>query len=250
MLDRSAVAAGVSPAPRRFERLDALRGVAMLWMAAYHFAFDLNFLGWLSTRQDFYRDPVWTTQRTCIVSLFLFCAGMSIALALDAGQPWRKFWRRWPQVAGCALLVSIGSAFMFPKSWIFFGVLHGMAAMLIIARLAAPLKRALWPLAALCIAAPIWLNLPLFDMRALQWIGLGTHKPVTEDYVPVLPWLGVMLIGLAAGQWMLSKRSSWLSGTVPRRARALVLLGRWPLTFYMLHQPVFIGLLMALKLLG
>jgi uncharacterized membrane protein len=207
MLDRSAVAAGVSPAPRRFERLDALRGVAMLWMAAYHFAFDLNFLGWLSTRQDFYRDPVWTTQRTCIVSLFLFCAGMSIALALDAGQPWRKFWRRWAQVAGCALLVSIGSAFMFPKSWIFFGVLHGMAVMLIIARLVAPLGRALWPLAALCIAAPIWLNLPLFDMRALQWIGLGTHKPVTEDYVPVLPWLGVMLIGLAAGLCRPDKRS-------------------------------------------
>ena len=31
-------------------------------------------LGFL--RQDFYRDPVWTWQRTAIVSAFLFCAGL------------------------------------------------------------------------------------------------------------------------------------------------------------------------------
>lgn len=236
-------------AAARFERLDALRGVAMLWMAAYHLAFDLNFLGWLAVRQDFHNGALWTTQRTCIVSLFLFCAGISIALALDARQPWPKFWRRWAQVAGCAVLVSIGSAFMFPKSWIFFGVLHGMAVMLILARLAAPLGRVLWLLAALCIAAPLWLSLPFFDQPALQWIGLGTRKPVTEDFVPVLPWLGVMLSGLAAGQWLLDHRPAWLQARMPWAARSLVLLGRWPLTFYMLHQPVFIGLLTALKAL-
>ncbi len=150
-----------------------LRGVAMLWMAAFHFAFDLNFLGWLTRRQDFYHDPLWTVQRTCIVGLFLFCAGLSMALALHAGQPWPKFWRRWAQIAGCALLVSIGSAFMFPKSWIFFGVLHGMAVMLILARLAAPLGRALWLLGAACIAAPLWLQGPFFDQPWLQWIGSG-----------------------------------------------------------------------------
>jgi hypothetical protein len=45
-----------------------------------------------------------------------------------------QFWRRWAQVAGCAVLVSLGSAFMFPRSWIHFGVLHGIAVMLILAR--------------------------------------------------------------------------------------------------------------------
>ncbi len=40
--------------------------------------------------------------------------------------------------------------------------------------------------------------------RALNWLGLITRKPVTEDYVPLLPWLGVVWWGgcraLAAGQ--------------------------------------------------
>jgi uncharacterized membrane protein len=239
----------VTSAGRRYERLDALRGLAMAWMALFHFAFDLNHFGWLVPRHNFLTDTLWTVQRACIVSLFLFCAGLSMALALHVGQPWRKFWKRWAQIAGCALLVSIGSAWMFPKSWISFGVLHGMAVMLILARLAAPLKRGLWPLGALCIAAPLFIQHPFFDTRATQWVGLVTRKPVTEDFVPVLPWLGVMLFGLAAGQWLLRTRPALLAGAVTSALRPLVLLGRWPLSFYMLHQPVLIGLLMAAQAL-
>ena len=109
----------------RFPGIDTLRGAAMLWMTAYHFGFDLNHFGYL--RQNFYEDPVWTWQRSGIVSLFLLCAGMGQALAVQQGQRWPRFWRRWAQVAGCALLVSAGSALMFPRSWNSFGVLHAMA---------------------------------------------------------------------------------------------------------------------------
>jgi uncharacterized membrane protein len=233
----------------RFARLDALRGVAMVWMALFHFAFDLNHFGWLQPRQNFYTDALWTVQRTCIVSLFLFCAGLSLAVALHAGQAWPKFWRRWAQIAGCALLVSLGSAWMFPGSWISFGVLHGIAVMLVLARLAAPLRAGLWPLAGLCILLPVFVQHPFFDSRRTNWIGLVTHKPVTEDFVPLLPWLGVMLIGLAAGQWLLRARLHWLQGPMPAGAAPLALLGRWSLSFYMLHQPVLIGMLMAVQAL-
>ena len=188
-------------------------------------------------------------QRACIVSLFMFCAGLSMAVALHAGQSWPKFWKRWVQIAGCALLVSIGSAFMFPNSWISFGVLHGIAVMLVLGRLAAPLGRGLWPLGALCIALPAFVQHPFFDSRWMNWVGLVTRKPVTEDFAPLLPWLGVMLFGLAAGQWLLRARPAWLSGTRPAPARPLAALGRWSLSFYMLHQPLLIGLLTALQAL-
>jgi len=39
-----------------------------------------------------------------IVSLFLFCAGLGQAIAWHQGQGWRRFGRRWMQIAGCALL--------------------------------------------------------------------------------------------------------------------------------------------------
>ncbi len=235
----------------RFDRLDALRGVAMLWMLAFHFCFDLNLYGYLEPRQAFTRDPFWTTQRGCIVSLFLFCAGFSQALALEAGQPWPRFWRRWAQVAGCALLVSLGSAQMFPRSWIWFGVLHGIAAMLVVCRLAAPLRGWLWPLGALALVLPQLVPQPsLFDSPALQWLGLVSRKPVTEDWVPVFPWLGVMLWGLAAGQALLRRRSRLLLGALPVALQPVALLGRWPLSFYMLHQPVLIGAIVGGRQLG
>jgi uncharacterized membrane protein len=226
----------------RWQRLDALRALAMLWMAAFHFAFDLNHFGLLSPRQDFYRDLLWTGQRTAIVSLFLFTAGLSLAVALHQGVSWRAFWRRWAQIAACAAAVSLASAWMFPRSWIYFGVLHGLLAMLPLARCAAPLKAHLWWLAGLMLLAPQFFKHALFDAPWLHWTGLVTRLPVTEDYVPVLPWLGVVLLGLAAGQWLLVQRPAWLSAPLPAGpVRALSGLGRWSLSFYMLHQPLLIG---------
>jgi uncharacterized membrane protein len=243
-----AVSIAVSPG-ERFERLDALRALAIVWMALFHFAFDLNHFGLLQPRQNFYVDPFWTVQRTCIVSLFLFCAGLGQAVAFEAGQGWPRFWKRWAQVAGCAVLVSIGSAFMFPKSWISFGILHGIALMLIVCRFAAPLRGWLWPLGALALLLPWLIQHPFFDSRWTNWVGLVTRKPVTEDYAPLLPWLGVMLWGLAAGQWLLAHRRGVLSGGVPAVLRPLATLGRWSLSFYMVHQPVLIGAILAWKAL-
>ena len=117
----------------RYAAIDALRGAAMVWMTAFHFGFDLAHFGlW---NQNFRLDPFWTLQRTAIVSLFLFCAGFSQAMAVRHGKDWTRFWKRWAQIAGCAVLVSVGSYAMFPTSFIYFGVLHGMAVMLIVARL-------------------------------------------------------------------------------------------------------------------
>ena len=229
----------------RFDRLDALRGAAIVWMAVFHFCFDLNHYRLLTPAQNFYADPFWTVQRALIVTLFMFVAGLSQAVALDAQQGWARFGRRWLQIAGCAVLVSAGSALMFPNSWISFGVLHGFAVMLVLARVAAPLRGWLWPLGLLLVLLPHFVHHPFFDTRWTNWVGLVTRKPVTEDFAPVLPWLGVMLWGLAAGQGLLPRLRFLLAGVLPGVLQPLAALGRWSLTFYMLHQPMLIGAILA-----
>ena len=237
---------------QRLDRIDFLRAFAMLWMTAYHFCFDLNYHRLI--QQDFYDDPFWTWQRTAIVSLFLFTAGLSQAIAVDQGQSWARFWQRWRQVAFAALLVTAGSWWMFPRGLIYFGVLHGIAVMLIIVRLTAGWGGWLWALGATAIAAkfvaPLVIAaepaLGVFNTNWLNWLGFINRVPVTEDYVPLLPWLGVMWWGMAAGRWALANRPAWLgAGDAPSTGlqRGMVKLGQWSLTYYLVHQPVMLGLL-------
>jgi uncharacterized membrane protein len=244
---------------QRFDTLDALRGLAMLWMTVFHLCFDLSHAGLM--HQDFYHDPVWTWQRVMIVSLFLFCAGLGQAVATAQGQSWSRFWKRWVQVAGCAALVTLASWWMFPQSFIYFGILHGMAAMLILVRLTAHWGRWLWLVGGLAVASKFMASYALstwasgsfinvMNAPTLNWLGWITQLPITEDYAPVFPWLGVMWWGAAAGAWLMP---SWMSHSgsgglnlLPRAGRALATLGRWSLSYYMLHQPVLIGLVSGL----
>lgn len=239
----------------RYPSIDVLRGLAMVWMTVYHFGFDLNHFAYL--KANFYDDPFWTLQRSAIVSLFLFCAGLSQAVALQQGQSWPRFWRRWRQIAFCALLVTAGSYAIYPGSFIYFGILHGIALMLILVRLTAGWGRWLWLLGwvpwGLQFAAPYlhltWASLDFLNSPAFNWLGLISRKPATEDYVPLLPWLGVMWWGVAAGLWVLKHRPEWLKREVTSSIRPLAVLGRWSLSYYMLHQPVLMGLLMLASLL-
>jgi len=79
-----------------------------------------------------------------------------------------------------------------------------------------------------------------------NWLGWITRKPITEDYVPVFPWLGVMWWGAAAVPLL----APWLRGQADGRGvTVLAGLGRWSLSYYMVHQPVLIALVGALSLL-
>ncbi|MCZ2105576.1 MAG: heparan-alpha-glucosaminide N-acetyltransferase [Comamonadaceae bacterium] len=242
----------VDAARRRFDAIDALRGVALVWMTLYHFGYDLSHFGYWA--QNFRTDPLWTVQRTLILGLFLLCAGLGQAVAGARHVGWARWGRRWAQIAVCALLVTAGSAWMFPRSYIYFGVLHGIALMWIVARLTLGWGRWLWLAGLLALVSP-WVAgalltgefaswAALFNGRALNWLGWVTRKPFTEDYVPLFPWLGVFWWGVAGGQWLLAHRGPWLARPLTGVGAALALLGRHSLPYYMLHQPLLIGVLL------
>ena len=134
---------------------------------------------------------------------------------------------------------------VFPRSYISFGVLHCIAVALVVMRLTAGAGRGLWLAGLVAIVLPQFIQHPWFDTRWTNWVGLVTRKPITEDYVPLLPWLGVMWWGLAAGQWLLARRPAWMTAPLASALQPLAVLGRWSLSFYMVHQPVLFGLLGA-----
>jgi uncharacterized membrane protein len=229
----------VQPAVRE-PALDAMRGAAILAMVAYHFSFDLRYFG--LTQWDFYRDPFWLNARTLILSSFLLIAGVSQVLA-QRGQPSpTRFWRHVGTIAACALVVSAASFLLFPASWIWFGVLHAIAVSLVLSR---PLARrpalALVIGAAMIAAGNLYSN-AMFDNRALGWLGFITAKPRTEDYVPLFPWTGMLLLGIAAGHAAVRAELRPLAFAA-HWPRWMAWLGRHSLAIYMVHQPMLLGLL-------
>ncbi|HET9046495.1 MAG TPA: heparan-alpha-glucosaminide N-acetyltransferase [Casimicrobiaceae bacterium] len=237
----AAIADGVrASSATRIAAIDALRAVAVYAMIGYHFAFDLRYFGVI--RADFEHDPVCLVIRGAILASFLLLAGVSLVLADRAGVSARRFWRHVGEIAACALLVSTGSYLMFPKSYIWFGVLHAIALTLIIARPFARKPVAAAAIGFVVIAAGLLITSRAFDSRALGWIGFMTVKPYTEDYVPLFPWAGGVFLGIALGDF-LARHNFAPIAALDRMPRWFTLLGRHTLLVYMVHQPILLGVL-------
>lgn len=247
-----------APAVRsqRFLWLDNLRGFALICMASYHFTWDLAAFGYLEP--DFPAVGWPKIYARTIASTFLFLAGFSLVLAHGNGIKWASFWKRFGWVAGAA--VAIVSAITFAGSVIFnihealiyFGILHEIALASLIGLL---FLRVPWPV--IVVAGAVFvivannayllehLQFEFFDAPWFWWLGLSAHPRASFDFVPIFPWLGPFLFGMAAariGPLMNLLRQNSVGINSARLSKTpLAFLGRHSLIFYLVHQPTLIA---------
>ncbi|MCF6230527.1 MAG: DUF1624 domain-containing protein [Gammaproteobacteria bacterium] len=232
----------------RYIAIDAARGVAIVMMVVFHFTYDLNHFNYLEV--DFYRDPFWLNFRTLIVTFFLCLVGISLQLAAGKGLNLRRYGTRLMLLVGAAGLVSFGSYLVFPDKVILFGILHFIALASVIGLL---FRRFYWMnllLGVLLIATANLFQHEWFNAPALHWFGLVTQGPRTVDYVPFLPWFGVVLLGMFLGR-LIEKYPLLSTTSQPRNGlvRSLALGGRHSLLIYLIHQPLlFAGFYLVMLL--
>lgn len=238
------------PTRCRIDLVDLARGVALVAMFVFHFAYDLSYFGLIET--DIPVDPYWRWFARCIAGTFLIIVGFSFVLATRNGFKLEAYLRRLAMVAGAALAVTVATYFAMPESYIFFGILHQIALASV---LALPFLR-LPPLALLASAAavfalPLFVAHPWLDHDWLAWLGFSRLPLRTADFVPVFPWFGCVLVGMALAKFILPLGGAWRdwrARILP--ARILAWGGRHSLLVYLVHQPIFIGgLMLALQLM-
>jgi len=234
----------------RYPILDIVRGLTVLAMIAYHFCYDLVYFQWVYF--DFQVDLFWKIARISIVSSFLLIMGISLQIAHHKKFTFRTYLRRILLLAACAALISVSTTFLFGDRFIFFGILHFITAASLLAVLFIRFYYLNIVLGALLIVLGVYFQHTYFDHAYWQWLGLMTFNPSTEDYVPLLPWLGVVLWGLAIGHKFCRIRVQIPASTVlvflQQQPGHLVwrlsqVTGRHALAVYMLHQPLLIGVL-------
>ncbi len=230
----------VAPPRHRVAGVDALRGIALCLMFVYHFAFDLRVYRVIAA--DFEHDPFWLGFRALIVSTFMALVGVSLVLADRAGTSPARYWKRVGVIAACALAASAGSWLVFPRTFIYFGILHCIAVASVLARPAVRSPGLALVIGGAIIAGGVLWSHPTFDARPLSWIGFTTAKPATEDYVPLAPWAGIVFVGIGLGH-ALARDAYRALAPFARMPAWLRWLGRHSLAVYMVHQPILLGVL-------
>ncbi len=225
---------------KRNYTVDLIRSLAIFLMVIFHFIYDLKYFGWLTW--DIPDGDGWKHFRYLILTLFFLCIGVSLVYSHSKQIHLKKFIKRLAKVAIGAGVITLMSQVMFPQSWIYFGVLHFILIASLCAILFVP-----YPKLSLILGMCIIILVPL-GLLNKRW-PFDYFKEFlpnyTVDYVPLFPWLGVILLGisLAHTQWLnhdIFKLNNFKNEKLIRR---ITWPGKHSLVIYLIHQPLLFSLL-------
>jgi uncharacterized membrane protein len=237
----------------RFWEVDAARGVAIIMMIVYHSTYDLDALGGYDIQST---SGYWALFADVTAGLFLFLVGVSLAIsrARTTLTGWRLFGK---YLARGLRILAYGMVLTFVflalgMGVVAFGILHLIGVSIILAYPFLRLRLTNLVLGVLIFAAGQYILAQDLYSQSFWLLPFGVvpEGVVMPDYRPLLPWFGVVLIGLFFGNVAYGGRPAVPENKAPVLARPLLPLGRNSLFIYLIHQPIIIALLAATGIVG
>lgn len=232
-----------TPSPR-IHGVDFARGLACISMPFFHITYNLYALGLVDT--PYTRSWFWFVYQKLGLGTFVFVSGMAFVLSTASGIRWQRLGRRALKLGVVAACISLVTYIAMPGQFVRFGVIHFFAFTLLLAPLLRGLRYWLVLPGLAIVALGVWVGKA--GMIPEPWLyitGLMSERPRSIDYIPLAPWFGVFLLGMAAANAL----------TLPdvyqpakRWMRPVIWLGQHSLPFYLIHQGVIYAVMWLLAL--
>jgi len=227
----------------RSQFIDIVRGVDVLLMVTFNCSVTLSYFRLTQPSNNFL---YWSVFPIIIASIFIFLSGTS---AYASYKSRKKEFEKTYLKRGVKLLVFSAAITLFtyvfvPSATILFGILHFFAITSFVVPFFVKNKKIIFLAGVLIILLGLYLQTKQFDFSYLLWLGLVPKNFLTLDYFPIMPWFGVLLLGVYFGKDFLKKTANIKFKN--KFANIFTFFGKNSLVIYLVHQPILVVLLFAL----
>ena len=252
---------------KRVYILDIIRGILIIYVVYYHFMYDLNDI--MGHEIGYLYSEWFSTMRDCMSGSLIFISGISCNFS-------RNNIKRGARTSLIALLLSTVTAVVMPSQTIIFGILHLLGMMMLmyglgelaankIRRKKVQKKEASMPVRVVLMSIFLilffvcrnvyygWLTFGNFRLYLPDVLYGGSNgflyimgfwqRLSSADYYPLIPFVFMYLTGYFAAQVAQASSLEAPAWAYANPIPALAVLGRHALPFYLLHQPVILGVL-------
>lgn len=224
--------------------IDFVRGLACIAMFFFHFAYDLYVTGLVETSLT--KNTLGLYFQYGILGSFVLISGFSFTLSTrSSGIKLNRFWARVSKLGLLAIGITIATYIVMPEVYVRFGVIHFFTFATLAALLFINMKKWVMILGILIVVTGVLITRDgLFPEPWLYMTGLMSERPPSIDYIPLIPWFGVFLIGMSLGHCN-ALRNMLAKFRRPNVSfvHAIIRLGRNALAFYAIHQLVIYAVL-------
>ena len=180
----------------RFTEIDIARATAIAMMITFHALFQLNYFDIYNVNVE---NGFWWWFARVTAGTFIFVAGISLTISYSRSQVFRRFLLRGIKIFCWGLVITLVTWLVMRESYVIFGILHFIGVSIILGYLFVRLRLINLGIGAALIIGGVFLMRTSFSFPWLLPLGLLPEGLRTADYFPLLPWFGIFLIGICAG---------------------------------------------------
>lgn len=226
----------------RIQIIDLIKGIDIVFMVLFNYSVTLDYFRLIPKPSDYLYQYILPIS---IASIFIFMSGVTSHISYEKHKDklTRKYFIRGIKLLFFAALITLFSYVFVPKYTIFFGILHFFAVSSFLIPFFIKYNNLNLIAGLSIILSGVYLQQQTFNFSYLFWLGFIPESLSTFDYFPLIPWFGIILLGIYHGRGIIEKTANIrFKGEI---SSMFTFLGKHSLAVYLVHQPALILVLIA-----